>query len=128
MRLLADENFPRKAVEILRHEGHDVVWIRTELPGSSDEHVLRFAQMEGRLILTFDKDFGELAFRFGLPAECGIILFRVVPSSPDRIATIAAAALKSVTDFRGHFAVVEENRIRLTPLPRIDRDGPPAGS
>ena len=77
MRFLANENFPLDAVETLRQNGHDVVWIRVESPGISDPEVLSRAQAENRILLTFDKDFGELAFRSKLPASVGIILFRI---------------------------------------------------
>ena len=59
MRLLADENIPGDAVAALRATGHDVAWIRIEAPGSPDQDVLSRAQQEGRILLTFDKDFGE---------------------------------------------------------------------
>lgn len=68
MRFLANENFPLDAVEALRQQDHDVVWIRTESPGISDPEVLSRTQAEERILLTFDKDFGELAFRMNLPA------------------------------------------------------------
>jgi predicted nuclease of predicted toxin-antitoxin system len=68
VRLLADENFPGVAVAALRSRGHDVAWIRTDAPGSGDRDVLARAEAEGRLLITFDKDFGELAFRLRLPA------------------------------------------------------------
>ncbi len=77
MKLLANENFPRRAVEALQEEGHDVAWIWTEAPGSTDEGVLSRAEAENRILLTFDKDFGELAFRSGLSASAGVILFRI---------------------------------------------------
>ena len=63
MRLLANENFPLDAVEALRAEGHDVAWIREDARGSVEEKVLERAQHEERIVITFDKDFGELAFR-----------------------------------------------------------------
>jgi predicted nuclease of predicted toxin-antitoxin system len=75
MRILANENLPEVVVEALRHDGHDVPWVRTESPGISDRDVLSRARLDERVVVTFDKDFGELAFRYGLPAECGIILF-----------------------------------------------------
>jgi predicted nuclease of predicted toxin-antitoxin system len=117
VRLLANENFPSAAVEALRSRGHDVAWIRTEAPGSSDPDVLARAVAEGRLLLTFDKDFGELAFRIGLSAGVGVVLFRLAPTSPEAVARLAVAALESRTDWAGHFSVVEESRIRMTPLP-----------
>jgi predicted nuclease of predicted toxin-antitoxin system len=82
MRLLADENMPRDVVAALRRAGHDVAWVREQAPGSSDKHVLEMAQAEQRIVLTFDKDFGELAFHRGLPATCGVVLFRVSTRSP----------------------------------------------
>jgi len=44
MRFLANENFPLDAIEALRQNGHDVVWIRVESPGISDSEVLSRAQ------------------------------------------------------------------------------------
>jgi len=118
MYILANENFPEDAVDALRQRGHDVVWIRTDAPGSSDEQVLARAQTENRVLITFDKDFGELAFRARLPASSGIILFRISTPSSTHIARVAATVLDSRSDWAGHFAVVEDNRIRMTPLPQ----------
>lgn len=118
MRLLANENFPLDAVEALRADGHDVAWIREDARESSDEQVLARAQQEGRILVTFDKDFGELAFRSKLPATGGVILFRITASSSRRIAQVAVQALASRTDWAGHFSVIEDQRIRMTPLPR----------
>jgi predicted nuclease of predicted toxin-antitoxin system len=119
MKLLANENFPGLAVDALQEEGHDVVWVRTEAPGSTDEEVLSHARAEDRILLTFDKDFGELAFRSGLPGSTGIVLFRTSLRSPSAVAQIAVRALASRKDWAGHFSVVEENRIRMTPLPGV---------
>jgi predicted nuclease of predicted toxin-antitoxin system len=117
MRLLANENFPLDAVEALRKNGHDVAWIRTDARGSSDEQVLARAHQEERTLITFDKDFGELAFRSKLPATSGIILFRITASSSQHIAQVAVQAIASRADWVGHFSVVEDHRIRMTPLP-----------
>lgn len=119
MRILANENFPGDAVEALRARGHDVAWVRTDAPGSSDPQVLALAQAEGRILATFDKDFGELAFRSGLPAASGVVLFRISTPSSQHVARLAVAALESRTDWAGHFAVVEDDRIRLTSLPGV---------
>jgi predicted nuclease of predicted toxin-antitoxin system len=119
MRILADENFPGDAVTALRERGHDVLWVRTVAPGVSDREVLARAQAEDRIVITFDKDFGELAFRFGLPATSGIILFRLAARSASGVARLASAALETRTDWAGHFSVIEEDRVRMTPLPGI---------
>ena len=60
MRFLADENFPGDAVTSLRSSGHDVLWIRTDAPGITDQDVLARSLEDARVLLTFDKDFGEL--------------------------------------------------------------------
>jgi len=117
MRILANENFPGDAVTALRQRGHDVVWVRTDAPGSRDVEILARAQREERIVVTFDKDFGELAFRSGLPAFSGIILFRISAPSSAYVARVAVAALESRNDWAGHFAVIEDRRIRMTPLP-----------
>jgi predicted nuclease of predicted toxin-antitoxin system len=117
VRFLANENFPLDAVEAVRNLGHDVAWIRTDAPGSPDRDVLDRAMGEQRVLLTFDKDFGDLAFQFGLPAACGIVLFRVQAGSSAALAKLAAAALQSRTDWAGRFSVIEAGRIRMRSLP-----------
>lgn len=117
MWLLANENFPADAVNALREKGRDVTWIRTEAPGSNDKSVLARAQRESRILITFDKDFGELAFRSLLPAASGVILFRISAPSSEHVARVAVEAISSRIDWAGHFSVVEDNRIRMTPLP-----------
>src|SRR5438067_6752352 len=69
MRFLANENVPRSAVEALRADGHDVSWIRSDAPGLTDEAVLARARADARVLLTFDKDFGELVLKLGASAS-----------------------------------------------------------
>ena len=54
MRLLADENFPRPAIDELREAGFDVAWARTDYPGWKDPLLLELAKREGRILLTLD--------------------------------------------------------------------------
>jgi predicted nuclease of predicted toxin-antitoxin system len=119
LRILANENFSSEAVLALRYAGHNVAWVRTDAPGSSDQDVLDRAQAEERVIVTFDKDFGELAFLWGLPSSCGVILFRIQPRSSNYISRVAVNALGSRNDWSGNFSVIEDDRIRMTPLPSI---------
>lgn len=95
-----------------------MMWVRTECPGISDAEVLRKARQENRLVVTFDKDFGELAFKSDLPPPEGVILFRVTPRSPGFVARLAVKALRTRSNWAGHFSVVQENRVRMIPLPR----------
>jgi predicted nuclease of predicted toxin-antitoxin system len=82
MRFLADEDFPLASVKRLRVAGHDVAAIGAECPGVSDREALARAVREDRIILTFDRDFGELLFRSRLPAPLGVVYFRLKPASP----------------------------------------------
>jgi len=120
MRLLANENIPGDAVAALRVHGHDVAWVRTDRPGIEDSDVLAWAGHDQRIVLTFDKDFGELAFRAGLPATAGVILLRFPPRSPIEVGRRITAALEQRGDWVGHFAVIEEQRIRMRPLPVVE--------
>jgi len=89
MRFLADENFPKAAVDALARAGHDVVWIGTIASGTPDAEVFRWAARENRIILTFDKDFGEIARGGGLPADCGVVLFRLpMPLSAEVVSVL----------------------------------------
>lgn len=117
MKFLANENFPLAAVMGLQQAGHDVACVRSDSPGITDEAVLARAIAEDRVLLTFDKDFGELAIRRGLPATCGIILFRTTSTAGPAAAAKVGTALSSRNDWRVHFAVVEDRRIRMRALP-----------
>ena len=88
--------------------------------GAGDREVLARAQEEGRLVVTFDKDFGELAYRFGLPSSSGVILFRLSGSDPEIDNARALAALESEIDWTGNFAVVTNDRVRVRPLPHLE--------
>ena len=91
--------------------------VQETMRGADDAVVLECARSESRLIITFDKDCGELAFRFGLSASSGVILFRLSGSSPELDNARAMTALESDHDWTGHFAVVTDSRIRMRPLP-----------
>ncbi len=117
MRLLANENFPRMAVEALRAEGHDVAWVRIDAPGISDEEVIARAVREDRILITLDKDFGALAFGAGLPVTTGVVLFRVFPPLPSQVTALALTVVRQGRTFEGRFLVVTEERIRERLLP-----------
>lgn len=118
LRFLAVANFPGLAVSELRKRGHDVVWVLTNAPGiTEEEEVLARAKNENRILLTFDKDFGELVFRAGKSASSGVILFRISAKTPEYVAETAARVLEYRDDWPEHFAVVEDTRVRLTKIP-----------
>ena len=113
MRFLANENFPGAAVAALEAAGHDIVGVRMAAPGMSDPEVLAWAAREHRILLTFDKDFGELVLKRGARASHGIILFRIPLFLPLAIGQAVITAIASRTDWEGHFSVVEIGRVRM---------------
>ena len=86
MRLLADESVEAPVCQMLRAQGHDVVAIDEEDPGAEDEAVLARATSEGRVLVTNDKDFAELAF-LQRRASSGILLVRLPRFHSDSKAT-----------------------------------------
>lgn len=123
MRIVADENLAGTLIEQLRQRGHDVLAVKESMRSEPDEAVLARARAENRVIITHDKDFGELAFRAGLPAECGVILLRLAGASPEELCHRAIMAIESRDDWAGHFAVVTDQRIRMRPLSKRAANG-----
>ena len=117
MRILANENISATVIHELRSRGHDVLSAKESMRSAPDPVVLRRAVDEDRLVVTHDKDFGALAFRWGLPATSGVILFRLSGSSPDADNQRILNVLDRRTDWTGRFSVVTDDRIRIRPLP-----------
>jgi predicted nuclease of predicted toxin-antitoxin system len=118
MRWLVNENVSGTVIRTLRDRGHDVLAVKESLRGSGDPHILALAQAEQRVLVTHDKDFGELAFRFGLPASSGVVLFRLSGPDPESDNRRVLEVLESSVDWKDHFAVVTDDRVRIRPLPR----------
>lgn len=77
---------------------------------------------EARVLVTFDKDFGELAFRSDLPAACGVALFRINPRGREADAERVINTLESRDDWGGAFWTITDQRIRRRPLPQRGAD------
>ena len=116
MRFIANENIAASVIAGLRARGHDILAVREEMRGAPDRLVLDTARSDSRIVLTHDKDFGELAFREELPVECGVILLRLAGADPAEDVATALNAIDSRDDWAGNFAVVTELRVRLRAL------------
>lgn len=118
MRFLADENIDQRVVAILRAAGHDVLEVREGHGGSGDEAVLALARRTRRVLLTRDKDFGELVIRRDLRCA-GLVLVRYrhgdPPATAEAILRVVGAEGGAL---RRSFVVVEKDRIRVLRLPR----------
>jgi predicted nuclease of predicted toxin-antitoxin system len=118
MRFLANENFPVPSVRQLRVAGYEIAAIIEDSPGIADTEVLARAVAEERVILTFDRDYGELIYRLGLSPPSGVIYLRYQPLSPTEPAEQLLVLFQTEElQFEGRFTVVERSQIRQRPLP-----------
>jgi len=116
MRLLADENFPKAIVDLLRDTGHDVLWARTDCAGSKDPELLNLAEADARIVLTIDKDFWQIALQRPAPlTQAGVVLFRIHPATTERIEPLVRAFVEADRDWRGHISIVTAGGIQMAP-------------
>lgn len=117
MKLLADESVDSQIVDGLRLDGHDVTYVAEIEPSLSDDLVLDRANAAGSLLLTADKDFGELVFRQGL-VHSGVVLLRMAGLSPERKTTFVSAALRDHgEEMKQAFSVVSAGFVRIRQQP-----------
>ena len=113
MNFVADENVDRPIVDVIRADGHSVLAVAEMAPGISDDTVLQLANDNGAMLLTADKDFGELIFR-QKRLMAGIILIRLAGLSPDEKALVVSLAIKAhVEDLPGSFTVISRRTMRI---------------
>jgi predicted nuclease of predicted toxin-antitoxin system len=117
MRFLTNENVALSVVDGLRQVGNDVLSAKESMRGQPDTDILARAMAESRVLVTFDKDFGELAFRSRLPASCGVVLFRITQRGRPEDVQRVLDALKGRDDWSGAFWTVTDTRIRRRSLP-----------
>ena len=113
MKLLADENMNRLVVLHLRSVGHEVISISEDHPGIPDEEVLELANRHHAILVTGDKDFGELAYRL-LLVHHGVILVRLAGLPTEEKARILQKTLEVHThELKNSFTVITPNQIRI---------------
>jgi len=113
MKFMADENIDRQIVDRLRQDGHTVMSVAEMDPGISDDVVLDLANQEGSLLLTADKDFGELVFRQHRLLT-GVVLVRLAGLSPlSKAEAVASAITRHITELPQAFAVISPGIIRI---------------
>jgi predicted nuclease of predicted toxin-antitoxin system len=112
MRFVADESCDFAVVRALRSADYDVVAVAEISPRIGDDEVLRLARDGQRVLLTEDKDFGELVYTRGLES-CGVILFRFPAGRREAMARAAVDAVNKMHDrLASRFIVVQPGRIR----------------
>ena len=116
MKFLADECCDTGLVASLREDGHDVLYVLERNPGVSDDEVLLEAYNEERIILTEDKDFGELVYRLKKSSK-GIILIRIdVKEKHMKWFRLKKLIENYEERLPGHFVVFGTQKFRFRPL------------
>lgn len=112
MKFLANENMPLEVIKQLKEKGYDVMRVDDVQKGMNDNSVLKLSIQENRILITFDKDFGEKVFRNGEAAK-GILLLRFVPESVDFITRRMISFLEKSQELENKFIVLEKDRVRI---------------
>ena len=113
MKFVADEGVDFQIVSRLREDGHEVIYIAETESGASDNSVLTLANIQQAVLLTCDKDFGELIFR-QQRVSSGILLVRIAGLPQERKAAIVAEAIRNHGASMPHaFTVLTPASIRI---------------
>ena|SRR5947209_3563441 len=117
MNLLADESVDRPIVERLRQEGHATAYVAELSPSIPDDEVLRQANADRALLVTADKDFGELVFRQHR-MHSGVILLRLAGiGAAAKAETVAQVLRDHATELQGAFSVISSSALRIRRQP-----------
>ena len=113
MKFLADESVDQQIVDRLRQDGHSVWYVAEMEPGISDDEVLDLANKETAILLTADKDFGELIFRQGR-VSAGVILLRLAGLSQESKKEAVASVIRDHADeLQQAFVVITPGVVRI---------------
>ncbi len=117
MNLFADESVDQQIVSRLRKDGHTVYYVAEMQPGISDEFVLKEANEREMLLLTADKDFGELVFRQG-QLTTGVVLIRLAGLSQQlKVETVSATVQQHGGEMDNCFSVISPGAVRIRRRP-----------
>ena len=116
MDLLADENQHPRVVARLRDAGYKVEFIIESSAGEQDEEILSRPNIGSKILLTYDRDFGDLIFHRGYPSPFALLYTRLNRAEPERIADRLLAELEAgITP--GHMTIITDDGVRLRPFP-----------
>jgi predicted nuclease of predicted toxin-antitoxin system len=116
IKFLADVNVEKELVDYLSGQGYDIKWIPDFDCEMLDEDLLRMANLEKRILITNDKDFGELIV-LQRKLSTGVILFRVKGQrTQDKVKLMRKLLEKYGDKLLCHFVVATRNKFRFMPM------------
>jgi predicted nuclease of predicted toxin-antitoxin system len=114
---VADESVDKQITDSLRKDGYDVFSIAEDQPGISDEEVLRLAADKKAILITVDKDFGDLVYQ-QMKASSGVLLLRIAGlTQNEKCAVVSRTIAKYASELKNNFTVVGKNSIRIRKQP-----------
>ena len=113
MVIIADESVDYAIIQVLREIGFNVISIMEQSPGIEDNNVLEIANVHQGLLITEDKDFGELTYRLNKQHH-GILLIRLsgLPRF-ERINLVSELIKEHAEKLTGKFSVINEQGLRI---------------
>ncbi|NJD54683.1 MAG: hypothetical protein FIB07_17720 [Candidatus Methanoperedens sp.] len=111
VKFLIDECTGKRLAILLKNAGYDVLFVGDWKHSAADDEVLQKSNDDGRILITDDKDFGELVFRLQKPSR-GVILIRTSTTNPAKRFDLLRILLKS-TDVDGKFIVLKDSVIKI---------------
>ena len=113
LKLLVDVGVSKKKEEWLLKNGYDLKAVRDINPKMEDDKILSIAVSENRMVVTMDKDFGELVYNSGLP-HSGVLLLRLEDAKSDEKVKTIEKILKEYSDkLLNNFCVFQHGRLRI---------------
>lgn len=113
MRILIDVGVGKAVEEWLRKQGYDVLAVRDLDPRLPDSVILHRAVIEQRLVITMDKDFGELVYQSGQP-HAGVLLLRLEEAdSRKKVSIVKKIFTRYAQQLIGSFSVYQRGRLRI---------------
>ena len=113
LKFLVDVGVGKKVEDFLYKNGYDILSVRKLNPRMSDSEVIDIAAKDNRIVITMDKDFGELIYNSGLIHK-GILLLRTENCSGDKKAKILSEILINYSsELEENFCVFSKDRLRI---------------
>lgn len=114
MKFIVDVGVGRSVEEQLRVEGHTALPVRDRNPHMPDVEILEWALAEQAIVVTMDKDFGDLVWKQQRP-HVGILLLRMEEATgPERAAVMSLLVRDFSHELSGNFAVYKNERLRIS--------------
>lgn len=118
LKFLVDVGVGGRVEEYLTKRGFDVKTVLDLDPRMPDEEIIRLAALEARMVVTMDKDFGELVYH-SLMDHCGVLLLRLEEATGKEKLNVIAEIIEKFSDrMRGCFCVYKNNKFRIRKIQR----------